>query len=85
MIAAELENDNPFDGEVEVGKSYFGGRSKGKRGHGASSKIPVFGILKRQGKVYTKVIPDTSSQMLMPIINRSRIKSDFIVYTDCRL
>lgn len=54
MIAAEPEDDNPFDGKVEVDKSYFGGRRKGKRGHGSSSKIPVFGILKHQGKVYTK-------------------------------
>ena len=85
MIAAELEDDNPFDGKVEVDKSYFGGRCKGKLGHGASSKIYVFGILERQGKVYTKVIPDTSNQTLMPIINHCGIKSDSIVYTDCRL
>lgn len=54
MIAADPEDDNLFDGKVEVDKSYFGGRRKGKRGHGSSSKIPVFGILKHQGKVYTK-------------------------------
>ena len=34
-------------GEIEVDESYFGGRRKGKRGRGATGKIPVFGILKK--------------------------------------
>jgi len=82
MIAAELNDESPFDGEVELDESYFGGHRKGNRGRGAGGKIPVFGILKRGGKVYTKVIPDASSRTLIPIINR-RIKPDSIVYTDC--
>jgi transposase len=51
-----------------VDESYFGGTRKGKRGPGSLEKIPVFGILKRGGKVYIKVIKDTSSATLMPII-----------------
>ena len=42
-----------FDGEVEADESYFGGHRKGKRGRGAAEKAPVFGLLKRNGKVYT--------------------------------
>ena len=49
-----------FGGEIEVDESYFGGKRKGKRGRGAAGKIPVFGLLKRGGKVYTKIIPDAS-------------------------
>ena len=45
----------PFAGEVEVDESYFGGRRKGKRGRGAAGKVPVFGLLKRGGKVYAVV------------------------------
>ena len=82
MIAYELEDDTPFAGEVELDESYFGGHRKGNRGRGAAGKIPVFGILKRKGKVYTKVIPDASSQTLMPIIT-NKIRPDSIVYTDC--
>ena len=82
MIAYELEDDTPFAGEVELDESYFGGVRKGKRGRGAAGKIPVFGILKRKGKVYTKVIPDASSQTLIPIIT-NKIRPDSIVYTDC--
>ena len=59
-----------FGGEIEVDESYFGGRRKGRRGRGAGGKIPVFGLLKRGGKVYTKIIPNASSATLMPIMER---------------
>lgn len=81
MIAYELEDESPFDGAVEVDESYFGGVRKGTRGRGAAGKVPVFGILQRKGKVYTKVIPDASSATLMPIIER-KVLPDSIVYTD---
>ena len=70
-----------FGGEVELDESYFGGVRKGKRGRGAAGKVPVFGILKRGGKVYTHVIQDTKSDTLMPII-RQKIAPDSVVYTD---
>jgi transposase len=77
----EQEADAVFCGEVEVDESYFGGRRKGKRGRGAGGKIPVFGLLKRRGKVYTKIISDASSVNLCPIIER-KVVPDSIVYTD---
>ena len=72
IIAYELEADSEamFGGEIEVDESYFGGKRKGKRGRGAAGKIPVFGLLKRGGKVYTKIIPDVSGATLIPIIER---------------
>lgn len=81
MIACELEDESPFDGEVEVDESYFGGYRKGNRGRGAAGKVPVFGILKRGGKVYTKVINDASSATLIPIIEH-KVLPDSIVYSD---
>ena len=78
----EQESHEVFDGEIELDESYFGGSRKGKRGRGAKGKVPVFGLLKRGGKVYTKIIPDASSATLMPIIER-KIIPDSIVYTDC--
>lgn len=83
IIVLELEQDADavFAGEIEVDESYFGGRRKGKRGRGAAGKIPVFGLLKRGRKVYTKIIPDTSSTSLCPIIKRIALP-DSIVYTD---
>jgi transposase len=71
-----------FCGKVELDESYFGGHRKGKRGRGAAGKVAVFGILKRDGKVYTQIILDAKSDTLMPII-RQKIGPDSIVYTDC--
>jgi transposase len=84
IIALELEAeaDDVFGGEIEVDESYFGGRRKGKRGRGSAGKIPVFGLLKRGGRVYTKIIPNAASATLMPIIKR-KVVPDSIVYSDC--
>jgi transposase len=70
-----------LEGEVEVDESYFGGTRKGKRGRGAAGKVPVFGLLKRNGKVFAVVIPDAKAKTLLPII-REKVKPDSIVYTD---
>ena len=83
IIAFKLSQEaNEFlSGEIEVDESYFGGHRKGKRGRGAGGKVPVFGLLKRGGKVYTKVIPDAKADTLMPII-REKVVPDSIVYSD---
>jgi len=81
IIAAKIEDDSQLEGEVELDESYFGGKRKGKRGRGAGGKVPVFGLLKRKGKVYTCVINDTKAATLMPIIHK-KIVPDSIVYTD---
>lgn len=81
-IAEYLEKEaDLFECEVELDESYFGGVRKGKRGRGAAGKIPVFGLLKRGGKVYTQIVTDTKTETLLPII-RQKIKPDSIVYTD---
>ncbi|OOR92706.1 DDE transposase [Moraxella caviae] len=77
-----LEASQLFDGEIELDESYFGGIRKGKRGRGAAGKTAVFGLLKRNGKVYTVIVKDTKTNTLMPIIT-SKIKPDSVVYTDC--
>jgi len=77
------KNKSLLSGELEVGESYFGSTRKGKRGCGsARKKVPVFGILKRDGQVYTQVLSDAQSKTLIPII-RDKIQPDSIVYSDC--
>ena len=76
-----LEADTVFDGTVELDESYFGGHRKGKRGRGAAGKTAVFGLLKRNGKVYTVAVPNTQTATLLPII-REQVTPDSIVYTD---
>jgi transposase len=48
------KDDCPLSGEVEMDESYFGGKRKGSRG--AKNKIPVFGILERNGKVKVEIV-----------------------------
>ena len=67
---------------VEIDESYFGPRrQRGKRGRGARGKIVVLGLLKRNGKVYTQIIPDASREEILPII-RATVRSGADIYTD---
>ncbi len=80
LICLATENETAFTGEIEVDESFFGEHRKGKRGRGGAGKVPVFGILNRGGKVYTKVITDTKPKTLMGVMQK-QIKPDSIVYT----
>ena len=81
LIYLFSEDAGLLEGEIEVDESYFGGSRKGKRGRGAAGKVPVFGLLKRNGRVYAVIIPDAKTKTLMPIIS-DKVKPDSIVYTD---
>jgi len=49
-------------------ESYFKAkRVRGKRGRGVSGKQLVFGMLKRDGKVYTQIVKNCFAGELMPI------------------
>ena len=81
-IAELCELESPFKGEVEVDESYFGPkRIKGKRGRGAGSKTPVFGILQRGGKAYTEIVPDCAKATLQAII-RGKVDPNSIIHSD---
>ena len=82
VIYQHTKTVEQLDGEIEVDESYFGGARKGNRGRGAAGKVPVFGLLKRNGKVYTAMIPNAKTRTLMPLI-RQKVKPDSIVYSDC--
>jgi len=56
-------------------------RMEGRHGRGAAGKVVVFGILKRNGRVYTVVVDNAKSETLHPVIKR-KIMPDSIVYTD---
>ncbi len=74
--------ESPFKGEIEVDESYFGAkRIKGKRGRGAKGKTIVFGLLKRNGKVYTEIVPDAQKETLQAII-RGKVSIESIIYSD---
>jgi len=71
-----------LDGEFECDESYFGAkRVRGKRGRGAAGKTPVFGLLKRDGKVFVTIVKSCSKEELMPII-KGRVLEGSTVHTD---
>jgi len=69
------------EGEVEMDEAYFGGKRKGKRGRGAGHKVPVFGILERQGLVQVEILSDVSAQSLLNLTVK-KVRRGSIVYTD---
>ena len=60
-------------------ESYFGGRRKVKRG-GAKGKIPVFGILEREGRVKVEVVKDVTAETLLRETIK-KVKRGSTIYT----
>lgn len=77
-----LEASQLFDGEIELDEIYF---DKATLEVAARVSMVVeqvarllFGLLKRNGKVFVVVVKDTKTDMLMPIITRkSSLKHKF--------
>ena len=81
-MAEACELESPLRGTIEVDESYFGPRRvKGRAGRGAAKKTPVFGIYKRDGKVYTEVVPDCSKAVLSAAI-RGKVDLDSVIHSD---
>ena len=82
LIAAYCEQESPFSGEIECDESYFGSRyQKGKRGRGAENKHIVFGIYKRNGRVYTEIVENVKAKTLQAII-KGKVSFNSTLYTD---
>ena len=84
----ETSPTRKLSGEIELDESYFGGprkkrhaQDRRKRGRGSENKVPVFGVLKRDGKVYTQIIKNASKQELMPIVKQI-VRKQSTIYTD---
>lgn len=86
IYAYQMQEFKKMFGEVELDECYFGAkrvrgfRGKLKRGRG-TLKQPVFGILKRDGRVYTEIIPNCKKPILQAII-KGKIDSSTVIYTD---
>lgn len=80
-ILANNNGDDLLKGEVELDESYFGGRRKGKRGRGAFNKVPVFGILERNGIVKVEAVKDVKAETLLNLTVQT-VRRGSIVYTD---
>lgn len=80
-ILANNDSEDLLKGEVELDESYFGGRRKGKRGRGAFNKVPVFGILERNGIVKVEVVQDVKAETLLNLTVQT-VRRGSIIYTD---
>jgi len=79
---SEQERKGILDGEIELDESYFGPhRVRGKKGRGAKGKTIVFGLLKRNSRVYTQIVDNCSKKELLPII-QGKVLEDTDIYTD---
>jgi transposase len=81
FLALSWQEEKSF-GEFELDESYFGAkRIRGKRGRGAAGKTPVFGLLKRDGKVFVQIVQNCTREQLMPII-QGKILEGSTINTD---
>ena len=82
ILQNTLLESNKELGEFELDESYFGAkRIRGKRGRGAAGKTPVFGLLKRDGKVFVQIVQNCTREQLMPII-QGKILEGSTINTD---
>ena len=83
-IAEYSRQTSPVTGKIGSDESDFGSRRvRGKRGRGASGKTIVFGLLKRQGKVYTEIVPNAKAVTLQVIV-RGHAGIESVIRTDAR-
>ena len=81
-MARECERQAPLGGRVEIDESYFGPRRvRGKGGRGAGRKTIVFGLFKRNGYVYTRIVPNVQKATLQAVI-RGKLTPASVVHSD---
>ena len=80
IISLKIKKD--FDGEIELDESYFGGKNKGNKGRKVKTKIPVFGILERNGRVHLEVVKGVDKKTLLGLTIK-KVKRGSLIYTDC--
>lgn len=89
------DNTIVLQGDVEMDETYFGGKEafkheskkaqpregKGKQNRGLSQKIPVFGMVERDGRAVVLPLKDTRIDTLHPVILK-HVSKVANVYTD---
>ncbi len=83
-------NNGSLSGEVEIDETFVGGKNKNRhadkkvknsQGRSFKDKVPVFGMLQRNGNMIAKVVDNTKSSILEPYI-KTYVKEESVIYTD---
>lgn len=89
-VSMAKENNQKLSGEVEIDETFVGGkninRHKDKKveksqGRSYKDKVPVFGALERNGKIFAMVVPNTQASTLVPIVKKN-VEVGSTIYTD---
>lgn len=76
--------------DIELDETYIGGKNRNRhankkihqsQGRSCKGKVPVFGMIEREGKVIAKVVPSTTEKDLIPLITKY-INSFATIYSD---
>ena len=79
---AKVDGDSGLSGHVEVDEAYIGGKDKTPGRPGKSSKkTAVLGMVQRGGDIMTKVIPNTKSKTILPLVS-ANIEQGTTISTD---
>lgn len=81
LLMAKADGFEMLQGHVECDESYVGGYRPGKRGRGAGGKTIVMGMIEREGRMTTEVIPNVKKSTLRDVVNRN-VEVGTIVSTD---
>lgn len=80
-LMGKVDGFEMLQGHVEVDEAYVGGYRPGKRGRGAGGKTIVMGMMERDGRLNTEVIPNVKLATLKDAVNRN-VERGSIVSTD---
>jgi transposase len=79
---AKVDGDDQLSGTIESDETYIGGEVRGEgQGPKMRNKTVVMGMVQRDGKVMTKVVPNARKATLLPIVEANIVKGS-TVYTD---
>jgi transposase len=84
LIAEQLEQASPFQGEVIPAVDSIPGPDRRRGSRRASARAPVFGLVVREGKVHTIVLGEQRPDSL-PAAPGAGLRLDAIVYADSHI
>jgi len=79
-----VDGDSDLSGHIEADETYVGGVEKNARGRPSknSKKTAIFGMVERNGKVMTHIVPNASKASLIPLIEGNILEGSTISTDD---